>query len=87
MFFDYLQGQLSGCGQVDSSESFSGPASVLKEVYIKIPVLLVLYRPVPTCQHIGVRRLWEILITDVASNRCGDMVAIIDGRCDPNQSP
>lgn len=47
MFFDYLQGQLSDCRQIDSSEAFSGPASVLKEVYIRIPVQLVFYRPVP----------------------------------------
>ena len=46
-----LERQLPDGGEVLRREAFSGAAGVLIEGHVKMSVKLVLYTPVPSCEH------------------------------------
>ena len=71
MCLDNLEGQLSDGGQVLCREAFSGAACILLEGHVQMPVKLVLYAPVPSCEHCVVRRVRMALIADVVPHGGG----------------
>ena len=81
-----LKGELSDSRHILGGIAFSCPAHIFFEGNIRIPVQLILNRPVSASQHIEIDSFRKVLITDITADGFGRMVSVFHRQCDFDQS-